>query len=733
MDDVSNKTNAEIEADVHQIKSAFNKSLENEGEQNTTVSIISVLPKRITIGKPTRATEVTFECTSNDETAQLVFGAVCLYFAHVNAHPNEYGENKLREISDRFPKLTEFLNQYEINKSKFKIIKNFETYLVEKGTNGGSATLVLFFIKSAKSLTSLKTEQITVLQAIESATKLNPIGKEQKPLTNWFSQKNWLRAKMAQEGKADVYQRLASSKLLMQSFKQTIAELMLILQEVSRDLSDTLKQNDFDVAIVNSIITDKNKQDRYHKFQREVLYAVTRNTTIVEKQTLEVLLHDFCTEARKNYVVTALSKTDDIVISEIVEKKRLFSFRKAVIFDAAFINQLEKFLKGEQTSYPVSKAEEICFYWLNCALTVQASDARKLEYSDFIFHGTATKTTHLSCDYYKSRAQDFKTTDTLDTTQPVGKAIFKFLHNRKSVDELTSITLNDVDLSGFSRTGAIGRMFALLSEGSCHQRVKKRLLQQQVSSVFLSLINCVLNNADLTIGEWVNLRKKLGHADKSIETYQKLVKYWVPTNWFTGSMIKTAAVHASSNAFRVGTLVNNNSHSSSLEHDVYFSEQNQEHQSTAARLMRLVMNDIENVAFKPNVIELKQKISERQIRTKLVSETSGTVLPFVERDENKELTVTDEDEDEEGDAINVIDSVETVVNFLHYIKQAEKNYKALATHNPTYLEKYVLVEAEWKEYVLNNLISKQIKTDGYAAYEQYKSMLPDLFLSQIRA
>jgi hypothetical protein len=444
-----------------------------------------------------------------------------------------------------------------------------------------------------------------------------------------------------------------------------------------------------------------------------------------------VLMHDFCTESRKNYVATALSKTDDVVISEIVEKERLFSFRKAMIFDDAFINQLEKFLRGEQTSYPVSKAEEICFYWLNCALTVQASDVRKLEYSDFIFHGTATKTTHLSCDYYKSRAHDFKTTDTLDTTMPVGKALFNFLQNRKSVDELTSITFNDVDHAPFNSSGLIGRMFALLSESDCHQRVKKRLLQQQVSSVFFSLIHCLLDNADLNADEWRSLRKKQGHADLSIETYQKLVKFWMPSYWFSGSMVKTAAVHASSNAFRINTLVNNNSHSSSVEHNVYFSEQNQEHQSTAARLMRLVMNDIENVAFKPNVVEIKQKITERQIRTQLISETTGNVLPFITQDKNKEQI--DIDADEEGDAINVIDSVETVVNFLHYIKQAEKHYKALATHNPSYLEKHVLVEAEWKEYVLSNLISKQIKTEGYAAYEQYKSMLPNLFSSQIRA
>jgi hypothetical protein len=727
MDDASNKTNAEIEAEVHQIKSAFNRSLGNETESNTKVSIISVLPKRITIGKPARAKEITFECISNDETAQLIFGTMCLYFTHVNAHLNEHAEHKLREISDIFPRLMEFLNQYKINKSKFKIIKNFETYLVHKGTKGSGAAIVLFTVKHAKSLTLLKAEQVAVLQAIESATKLNPREGEQKPLTAWFSQVNWLRAEMAQEGKADVYQRLSSSRLLMQSFNQTIAELMLILQEVSRDLSDTLKQNDFNVAIVNSSITHKAKPYRAYKFQREILYVVTRNTHIVEKQTLEVLIHDFCAETSKTYVASALSKNDEVVITETIEKKRLFSFRKAVIFNDAFVNQLEKFLKGEQTSYPVSRAEEICFYWLNCAQTVQASDAIKLRYSDFIFHGTATKTTHLNCDYYKSRSHDFKTTDTLDTTQPVGKALLVFLQNRKSVDELTSITSADVGKAQFNSGGTIGSMLTLLLECACHQRVNKRLLQQKVSSVFLSLIQCMLNNVNLNVDGWISRRKKQGHSDMSKDTYQKLIKHWVPINWFTGSMIKTAAVHASSNVFRVGTLVNTNSHTSSTEHDVYFSEQNPEHQNTAARLMRLVMQDIEVVAFKPDIEEIQQKITERQIRTQLVSETTGDVLPFIKKDE-KEPTIIER----EGDAINVIDSVETVVNFLHYIKQAEKHYKALATHNPNYLEKYVLVEAEWKEYVLNNLISKPIKTKGYAAYETYKSMLPDLFLSQTR-
>ncbi|GAC19021.1 hypothetical protein [Paraglaciecola arctica] len=720
-------TISECENEVRQIRSAFNKSLDNHTEAN--VVIIPALPKSISIGKPARAIEVTYICTSEDETAQLIFGAVCLYFAHVNAHPNDFGSRKLKEISDRFHKITAFVNQYKIYRSKFKIIKDFETYLVDLGLSGSGAVFLLSFIKAAQSLTSLKAEQIITLQSIVRATKLNPLEREQFPLTSWFSQVNWLRAKMAQEGKEKVYLRLASPRLLMQSFNQTIAELMLILQEVSRDLADTLAQNGFNVGMVISTITDKNEQYRRNKLYREILYSVTRNAHVVSEQSLEVLLHDFCCEDRKYYVSKALNNGKNLSIKSYVEKKDVNNFQKATIFDDAFIMQLEKYIKGEQKSFPVSKAEEICFYWLNCAQTVQASDARKLSYSDYIFQGTATKTTHLSCDYWKSRAQGFKRTGTLDTTQPLGKALLIFLQNRKATDKLASLTSNDVDKSPFTEAGVIGRMLTLLSGKTCNQRLKTRLRQQEVGAVFISLINCLFENVDLKMSQWSKHRKAQGYDDASAETYQKLVALWAPINWFTGSMIKTAAVHGTSNDFRVGKLVNDNSHTGKTEHDVYFSEQNVEHKNTAGRLMRFVMEDIENIAFKPNVIELSQKISERQIRTQLITEAEGTVLPFNNLDvhENKEPM------DEEGDAITVIDSVETVVNFLHYIEQAKKHFKALAIYNPSYLEKYVLVEAEWREYVLTNLISKQMVIEGNSAYEQYKPLLPDLFLSQIRA
>lgn len=727
MSDMNKNIDSEIKRELNRIQSAFNNATKKVNESDLNIRSVNVLPQRIIIGKPVRATESVYECTSKDEVAQLVFGVVCLYFHHVKAHPNEYHEFKLKEIADKLTRLTAFINQYDTsdNKVKFKIIKSFETYLVEQGFGGNYAHGLLYTLRGCQNLKSLSPSQIDILKAIDSATKLNPIEAQQYPLTSWFSQIDWLRAKMAQTGKLDVYQRLGSTKLLMQSFNQTVAELMAILQEVSRDLADVLKQNNSELGNEISRVIDKNKQDRTSKKQRAVLYAVTRGDYQVKQQTLQALIYDFCPASRRSKVSAALLKNEDVSLGVTENRKVVLNFFKAVIFDEEFINNLVKFIDGEQAEYPVSKAEEVCFYWLNCAQTVQASDVRALKYQDFVFHGSSTRTTHLSCDYYKSRAKDFKPTETLDTTQPVGKALLQFLCNRKASKSLLSLKAAMVDHASMNFNGLFFKMFNLLFEKNFNERYRLKLQEQKVSTIFLDLIHCLLNCADITKDKWVSQRRCQKIRDLSIETYQREVKYWLPQYWFTGSMIKTASVHSDSGNYRVNTLVNYNSHTGSTEHEVYFSSQNEEYMNMHGRLMRFVMEDIENIAFKPNLEEVEQHITDRKLRTVVVTETTGGIQSFNDVESADDIHA-------QGDTITIIDSAETVVNFLHYINQAQKKYKALALHNPEFLEKSVLVEAEWKEHILNNLISKQVRTKGYAAYKQYENMLPELFTSQIR-
>lgn len=727
----SEKGDSEAEVELEAIESAYGKSTKGAEELSSNVSSIKILPKRITIGKPIRAVEVTYECKNDEELPQFIFGAICLLFHHVSSRPNDYSENKLSEIKDVFLQLTAFVNQYDSTGHKFKIIKDFETYLVNQNLKGSVAQRTLSHLNEAKNLKTITKEQVNLIQAINKATKLNPIESEQHPLTSWFSEINWLRAKMEKEYGAGIYSRLNSPRLLVQSFNITIAELMTILQEVSRDLSDVFKQKNVDTTLLMSLLEDKSKQDRVGWLLREMLYAATREGCRVNKLTEELLIYDFCPKNRRNDISIRLHHNEELYVRTSQNKKNINNFNKPLILDEGFIKQLIRYASGEQEHYPVSKAEEICFYWLNCAQTVQASNARKLTYQDFIFHGTPNHITHLSSDYFKTRARDFKVTDTLDTKLPVGKALLCFLENKKAIgvsNALISLKSKDVDTSTTNFVGVIGKLFLLFSESTFESRIYSKLQQQSTSTLFLNLIQCLTSHGDMTMAHWASQKKKRGEPVVSRKVYQSEIDCWLPSSWFSGSMVKTSAVHAESGKFRYGELVNNKSHSGSTEHNVYFSEQNEEHINMSGRLMRLVMEDIENVAFKPDLEEVGQNIIDRQVRTQIVSETTGTICPL-----NSSGSVELKPEEVQGDAIIVVDSVETVVDFLHYINQAKKNYTALATHNPDFLEKSVLVEAEWKEDVLNNLISKESKAKGVAAYEQYKAMLPELFMSQIRA
>ncbi|PKG86288.1 hypothetical protein CXF85_00840 [Colwellia sp. 75C3] len=716
-DKVSNKK-VQAEEELKQIQSAYSGSVKRANNINSKISSIKILPKRIVIGKPYKAKDVIYECTNKHELAQLVFGSLCLVFHEVIHHPNDYAESKVKSIIDQFPNVTAFINQHETNGNDFKIIKNFETYLVDEGFSGRGAYSLISIVREACSVKFITPKKIEILKKIDKSTKLNPLENKQYPLTKWFSQIRWLREEMAKAGKLDVYQRISSTRLLMKSFSHTISELMLIIQDFSLDIAKALQQNHFNLNLLKSKFIDVDQTSVEYKKQREILYIATRGDLSINKQTLEILISDFCPKDRRSIVSNSLRNNDNFSTKPTEKKKVKHNFRTAAIFDEDFFSQIDKFASGKQTSIPVSKAEELCFYWLNCAQAVQASDVRQLTYQDYIFHGSSKRITHISCDYYKSRSQDFKTTDTLDTTLSVGKALLYFIQNKGNANSLMSLKSKDVDSAMANHVGFIARVLSLFSEPLCNELIKKRLRQQAVSTVFLDLVQCLLSNATCSKQQFDREQKKQNPDIKN--------KHHFPSNWFTGSMIKTAAVHAGSLKFRVGLINNHNSHTSKTEHDVYFSEENEEYMNMSGRLMRFVMEDIENVAFKPNIEQIHGSVTERQLRTKLVSETTGDIQPF-----NK-VEYFDGSDDEQGDSIIVIDSVETVVNFLHYINEARKKYKMLAQHNPDFLEMNVLVEAEWKEYVLNNLISKQIKSKGYATYKQYKPMLPELFVSQIR-
>ncbi|NOU52605.1 hypothetical protein HG263_19050 [Pseudoalteromonas sp. JBTF-M23] len=718
--------------EVLNIQSEYFRQKKTNINKRSSIEFLSVLPKCIVIGKPVRQSELVYECVNTHETARLLFGSLCLLFFHVAENSDEYAKFKLDHIADRFPKFTEYINQHETTDSnQYQIIKSFETYLVEKGLSNQSVHSVFYFIKEATKLDVLGLEQVEKIKAICSATKLIPIETEQYPLDKWFTEITWLRGVMSAKGKSSVYKRLASPKLLMKSFNLVVSEIMFFLQKVSRDFTDTLKSNGFNPEQLSIFDKMKSPACRNANKLRVLLSSISKGQQKMLPEHIDLLIFDWISESVREKVNARLRNENELIKRNSEKEGGDLWFNKGVIFDEKFLEQLFDHLKDNQAPYPVTKAEEICFYWLNCAQTVQASDALTLKYSDFVFHGSSSRITHFSCDYYKSRAHDFKFTDSIDASSHNGKAMLNFLMNRKDSESLLSLNRNNVDRASSSWKGVLGRTLQIAFLPFVENSIRQEIKHSKCSTLFLDLIQCLQTWETMKSTSWVKKQKEKG-LPHDMEAYRKATRYWAPNQWFTGSMIKTAAVHSDSLNFRVGTLVNYNSHTPETEQSDYLSSNNQEHTNTVGRMMRLVMEDIETVAYRPNHEEIESRLKERQARTELISGTTGKLesLNLSNQEEHDSQVILN---DSQGDVILVVESTETVVEFLHYLEQAKTHYSLLANRNPDFLEKHVLPTSEWMDDLLTYRFSKDIKTKGYEAYENYKSMLPPLFFSQLGA
>lgn len=577
-------------------------------------------------------------------------------------------------------------------------MKDFESFLVDKGLTNRRAYRLMHLIAEARHLEEITHVQSKMLSAIIDSPKLTPIESKQFPLDAWFSQMGWVRGMMAKENKKNVYNRIASSKAVMVSFKTTVSEIMRLIQETVSDLADAL-------VIVSPKDEQLDTKDKasIRRIQQDIMQIIKRNEISYSSASRSILLHDWGSKSG--------------------------GYKQGKLFDDEFIVLLKEFSVGRITTPPHNIAEELCFYWLMCAQTVQASNARTLKYDDFILFGTKTRTTHFTCEYFKTRAKAYKSTDTIDVGGLMGKVMFRHITKHKFSDSLITLTEKTADNAVANFNGTVGQLLALVNLEKCCSNIKFQLDKYNASSVFLELIKCVINYGT-THAEVKKIAKR---ARKRVtrDEYESQVRFWLPGLWFTGSMIKTGAVHADSGNLRVGALVNNNSHSTTTEHEVYYSAQNSEYQNMYGRIMRLAMEDIEGVAFKPSVHEVDSRITERKLRTEILCETTGIIKPFFRSTDDELVTQNDSEKSEESDSITVTQSVETVVNFLHYIEQSCTHYHALSAKNCTFLEKHVIPTAEWMESLLDAHFPKEIKNKGQTMFKKYRAMLPPLFSSQL--
>lgn len=698
-------------------------------KENTVISV-PFNDLRITIA-PQVKRNCYYDCINDDKYVRFIFTALVHAYHDVQVNSNKYYKSTLDSFSHALIAFTPWLIDHEVTElNRYKIIKDFEAYRVnELLLKTSMADKVLRMLKLAIQVSSLDTYAKNYLTTLVKGTTLSfQPEREQQTVTAFFEKCLWLRPIIGD----DLFGRMGSPKRLMNSFSVTIATTLITLLPVFEKLEEYFIEKKIRASDFRVKGTNKNSKSIICKKSILLLSIVCRISEDGFEDVLsELLFYDLVSPQCAFYVKEKLINGENISlqIPEIFGIGSLYVCRKPVFFDEDSVqiivqraeDQWRENIVHNLVPIPITQVENILFSYICGWLTVQQSDIVKLTEKDFRFvRNMQGVVTHLSCNYYKGRARGFKETLTLSTNRVEGEAIFLFIKKRR----LCPLSKNNLveKISGVancSKEGAIAQMFYLWNGDKLKSDVEKQLQKRKYTPVFMTAITALINNHGQTYSVWRSKNKQLESND-----YWSLVENPVPLNWFSFNMVKNSAVHARTDMYRDGHLINTNSHANKTEKVSYLSQENKEWVNQHGRITRLVMTDISNNIYKPSLDAVKSYTIDMQIRTEIVTSTDGKVneIGVISNIKNKHFL---------PDAIVVIDSIETVCMFNHYITQAKEKYDQLLQVNIEFVEKTMLPTAEWMAELLANRFSKENVIKGEVDYENMKHNFPPLFDAQI--
>jgi len=232
-------------------------------------------------------------------------------------------------------------------------------------------------------------------------------------------------------------------------------------------------------------------------------------------------------------------------------------------------------------------------------LSVQASNIcgkNGLTLSDFRFAKKGDgRITHISCEYFKTRARRAHRTSTLSTDKYIGKVVLRYIRDVTGlVADETMLISKPYGNPVFSKTGELAKSINLFTIEVLRNELNRELSKYQASNIFYDGICALLKNGVRRLD--IN-RQKLEDAD--IETKTN-------STFFGLTMIKTSAVYSRSVSFNPDALLNFNSHTNETERVSYLTKNNMEWLNNCGRVTRLVFTDLLVNVFRPSQLNLTQ-------------------------------------------------------------------------------------------------------------------------------
>jgi hypothetical protein len=635
------------------------------------------------------------------------------------------GKKSKKAYVDALKAFLPWLRKYTFGmENLYLTLKDYESYRVNecsiKPQSSGVSLIIILLKNGVESI--YENEIVKYIKKLVRNTKVSMAEeRQQDTLTGYFGAMPWLREVI---GERD-YLKLESPKLLMKSFSVVVATTLLFIIEqkkiAKKKLADPSK-----LIKVNVV----QKRSRNNSYCRDLILDVGEfygNCNPLNELT-ELMLLDFVPEDRRGELIGMIKKSNGTkkIGMKTSDGSRKYLFTNPCIF--------------HYENWDVhSEIEQYLCAWLCAWQAIQPTDIGKLKKNNFVInrneHGKAIS---IQCVYYKSRSQRVHEPPMLSATQIEGKALIAYL---EELTENNSILFSNDILRipnlNFSPCTMPGRISRLFQSEAIRNKVNSNLQYAQASAVFIKGYVAIALQQKESYHVWLN-RQRAKNNPGSIEIYRKLAKKPMPMQNFGLCALKNSSIHARTDKYRDGDLVNLNSHTSLTEKLSYLTDSNKEWINQNGRVTRLVLKDIENYVYKPKLMVVEEIAYEAIVRTHVInalsdgiSDKNAVVINSIGRVDRKKTAV--ELPDTDFNDILVLDSKETVVTMLHYIKEAERQYANLISNALKFFEETVLPNVEWMEYLLRNCkLSPEVIKAGNDEYEKIKEFLPKLFENELR-
>jgi len=501
---------------------------------------------------------------------------------------------------------------------------------------------------------------------------------ESYTLTDWFNQPE-LKSILGEQK----FLQLESPRMLMSSFRVTVGTTLLWLLRCRTQWAEHLPTG------TKLMSLDPLPNDNWwDTWGRSLLASVcTFDENGAPKDVLsKTIFMDLVSPRRRSYMENFLKSRNAAALPRTTLEGRLF--RKPTLFFREY---------GDA----YMELEERLATWLLASLAIQPSDIEKLKTNNFALelndHGRLLM---LQVKYFKGRSGSVKETDLIAGSDCLAQALHKYISAIPTLEKLFNYPANkSQQLPACGKNSWFHLFVSLWDIEELQGELQREFRRSNASPIFMEAIQAIRE---------IQLRK--GPSN----TYDK-------TNYlFKLAHIKTTAVHAGSDKYRQGDLINHHSHTSSTELHNYLTDQNKDWVNRCGRITRAVLHDLQNVVYQPSVDFIRRKTLELSLRTRLITSTDTApenvkILPITPA----EFPVT-----ESGHELIVIDSLDTALYFFHYIKQAEKFCDTLARIRPDFVERTLLVKVEWMTQLLTKMRYSKEAEKQYLILEK---VLPNLF------